>query len=585
MTAHSESPSGASSIRAGRYIDPATHEVDGNLIFTDAGLSPYYGLHSVTEESDYGDPVEGEFSRSGEMWEISLRPRSSNLAPRDDPSFEFSKVKEFNLSIRPKGTESNEQRKAEFHIAPRWPDLKSTGDSPNPNTPDLLGVNVNFKGSNLSLGHYPALLREAMSAVSINADCFTDPHEYSNVTRYALYVRVADEKSGTVIGRDGTFERIWEQVGTGDGKFRELREDDRGTQGYFHQLKMDSGGSETLFPDHVLGKQLKHYHPKHVRSEETRTDSDDPLAHPKVEVCFLKRLSDRNAAPWVTGGGSIRWSEREKLIREVDETLINVLSWSGLMVRADTRTYVEDTHFTGQETERELSVIEDPLPEIKREQDAALVNALNGVGTGNPNLNESDTEVLRVMADGGQPQDVDTLAGAIGISTRSIYRIVERMDGVLSVDNGTVSFASEYLQSKARYGYQATTDALEKATKDQEDTSAWGKFIDAYGPAVGERFPDAPSERIELDFGEIPPDADMDEILQEGFRAWVRSGREPADYQIGQAVWTVNGKKRSTPEYDRSGHPMPVRLTRECFPDRSGGSDLEGRSPLREIFD
>lgn len=561
------------SVEAGRYVDPAPHEVSGNLIFTEAELSPYYGLHHVTKRLNYGEPVEGEFSRSGETWEVSLRSRSSNLAPWDDPSFEFSKVKEFNLSVHPKGAESHEQRKAEFHISPRWLDLESIGDSPNPNTPDLTGVNVAFNGSNLLLDHYPALLREAMSAVSINADYFAEIHPYSNVTRYALNVRVDDGKTGPVVGRGGTFERIWELVGTGDGSYRELREDDRGTQGYHHQVKIDSGGSETLHPDHVLGKQIKHYHPKHVRSEERRTNSDDPLAHPKIEVCYLKWLSDRNAAPWVTGGGSVRWSEREKLISEVDETLINVLSWSGLTVRADTRTYVEDTYFTGRETEREISVIEDPLPEIEREQGAAVIKALNGIGTGNPNLTESDTDMLRVMADGGQPQDVSALAKAIDKCERTIYRRVRHLSEILSVDNGTVSFNSNYLRSMISHGLQAATDALKKATKDDEGTSAWAKFIDAYGPAVGERFPDADVDRLRLDFGEVPSDWDMSEILQQGFLAWLRSGRDREVYSHGRAFWTVDGAKKSTSAVGG----MDV--------SREAPSSSMSESPLDGIFD
>lgn len=548
-------------VKVGRYVDPATHEVGANLIFTNAGLSPYHGLHAVTRGTDHGETVTGTFIRNGDRYVASLKPKSSGLAPRDDPSFEYETVKEFSLHVEPEDAdEIPAAPSVTFTVAPRWPNLESTGDSPNPANPgNILGVNVTVNGSNIPLDEYPSLLRRGMSAVDINPSYFSDPHEYSNVWRYESYARINRECSASVIGDEGPLRRIMEYI-EDEGSFRELREDDGEIAGYHHRVKFDSEAAGALVSGHDLGKQIKHYHPKHVHG-----DPDDALYHPKVGVAFLSKRTE---------GGSVRWSDREEMIREVDETLLNVLSWSGLTVREDTRTYVQDAHFMGEETERDLSLIEDPLPEIKREQDAALVKVLNGVGTGNPDLTESDTEVLRVIADGGQPQDVGALAEAIEASERTVYRVVDRLGEVLSVDNGTVSFVSEYLQSKARHGLQAAADALEKASSDREGTSPWLKFLDAYGPAVGERFPDVPAERIELDFGEVPPDADMDEILQKGFIAWLRSGRDRAHYTHGQAHWTVDGESHSTPAVGGMDVSGSVRLT---------GSDSE--SPLGEIFD
>ena len=548
------------------YIEPATHEVSGNLIFTEAGLTPYHALQSVTKGTNYGKPVTGTFRRDGEQYTASLKPKGSGLKPWDDPSFQYQKVKEFVLQVEPtEGDDLPAAPSVTFTVKPRWPDMESLGDSPNPSNPgDLLGVNVRFDGSNIPLEDYLGLLRRGMSAVDINPEYFSALHEQSNVWRFEHYVRVNRERSQAVIGDGGPIRRIFEYIES-EGKLRELREDDTETIGYHHRVKFDSDAARSLIDGHTLGKQIKHYHPKHVHG-----DPDDPLDHPKIGVAFFSRL---------TSDGSVAWSERDRLEREVDETLINVLSWSDLSVRSDTKTYVKDIHFTRSETERALTLIDDPLPQIKREQGAAVISALNGAGTGNPNLNESDTETLRVMADGGT-QDVGALAEAINSSTRTVYRVIERLSDILIVDNGQVGFASEYLQSKVRYGLQCATDALESATKDREGESAWSAFVSAYGPQVCKRFPDTEIDRIRLDFGEIPPDADIDEILKEGLRAWVRSGRDPMDYRGGAVRYEQNGSVESTPSTSMIGASIgPVARLSELKSVRN-----RDRNELEDVY-
>lgn len=134
------------------YIQPATHEASRNLLFTDVGLSPSYGLHAVTRGQNYGDPVTGTFLRNGTRYLAALKPKSSGLKLRDHPSFEFETVKEFALRVEPAPAESfgldDNLGGVTFTASPRWPNRESFGDSPNPSTPDVVGVNVRFDVSN-----------------------------------------------------------------------------------------------------------------------------------------------------------------------------------------------------------------------------------------------------------------------------------------------------------------------------------------------------------------------------------------------------------------------------------------------------
>lgn len=486
------------------HVEPASHEVEGNLLFTESELKPYYGLHAITKGVNYGEATEGEFELDGETWTVELRPKSSGLAPWDVESFKFETVKEFTVSVRPAASEddASDQRKATFVISPRWPGLESLGEWSAPSVPEgVIGVNVRFSGSNLAIDDYPTLLRQAMASVDINAGYFEDVHEFSNIGTFERYVRVSREKSRALIGQGGIFERVWEHVGASEGSFRELREDDRGAVGYHHQVRFDSGGSEALLDGHVLGKQLKHYHPKHVRSE----GSDDPLAHPKFGVCFKKGLTSGDAAPWVTSGGSVRWDDRERLA-ELDEALINVVSWSGLTVRADYRTFVADSHFEGVETEEsELTLIDNPLPEIQREQGDVVVSSLT-------ESMPSDREVLTVMADGGS-RSVDALAEESGYSTRTVYRVVERLQDIIETSVGTVRFKSQYLRERASETLRTVRDALES---EDDSKSVWSMLTAKYGIEVDDRR----DERLVLWLGEVPSGRAVSELLQELYHAW-----------------------------------------------------------------
>jgi hypothetical protein len=354
-----------------------------------------------------------------------------------------------------------------------------------------------------------------MSALDVNPRYFERIHPYSNVFAFERYVRLTRSKSSKVVGPNSPMQRIFEHV-AGDAKFRELREDDRDLEGYHHRVKIDSAGAATLVDGHSLGKKIKHYHPKHVRD-----DSDDPLFHPKLGVSLQQN---------VNADGAVSWSDREALVHELDETLLNVLSWAGLPVRADSSVYVEDAYFSVRETARDLSLVPDPTPEIRREQDAIVTKAL----TANADLNESDVGTLEVVADGGRtPEEI--IASEIGFKKRTVRRVVDRLSDVLSIENGDVGFASDYLASAVQRALGDVADALDK----DGDSSGEGSAFDAWRHRYGVECEDPPDARLQLRIGRV--DEDLKAILREGYLAWIQSGRKGRRFDTAKFSYRKGG--------------------------------------------
>jgi DNA-binding transcriptional ArsR family regulator len=530
----------------GFLLDPAPHEVGAHLIFTECGLRPYHALDAVVKSE--GGSKRTTFTVSGEEWAIevegkdasspetaescpmcstflgSLSYHESGLAPPEDPSVNFEQdvVREFDLHVRAM-EDSVGERKANYQFSPRWPEMKTVGGE-EVQTPEITGLNVKTQGSNIAIEAYPLLLRRAVDALDVNPDYFEEVHRYSNIFAFERYVRIARSKSGAVFGTNSPMERAFEYIG-GHAKFRELREDDRnGVMGYHHRMRYDSAAAGMLIPGHGYGKRVKHYHPEHPR-----TDPSDVLYHPKFGVSLQKGLNTE---------GAVAWSDREDLREELDETLLNMLSWSGLPTRPNGETFVEDAYFSASDSARSLTLIEDPTEEMKEEQFAAARRAL----VGDPDdpedegMNATERKAVRVLADGGK-QDVSALAEAIGKSRSTVYRVLEALSGLVRNNNGTVGFGSDYL---AEQFAGLLSGASETIQKDGETggSSAWSAFMARYGPAVSE----LPGDTIELKFGAVDGETDMKAVIRKGLSAWLRSGREKRRFVYGEAHWIQDGE-------------------------------------------
>lgn len=507
----------------GFMLDPGPHEVGAHLIYTSEGLTPYFALDAVGKAAD--GSTSSTFDFDGERWKATIYSTESGFEPRDDPDFRIETVREYNLHVK-SVEDSIGSRKAHYNISPRWPDMETT-DGKVVSTPDIEGVNATAQGANIPVDDYPDLLRAAADALDVNPEYFGRLNPMSNIFAFERYVRVDRAKAKRVIGPDSPMRGIFRYI-DGDAKFRELREDDRnGVEGYHHRVRLDSVGSGALIPGHSMGRRIKHYHPEHPRS-----DPSDPLYHPKIGASLQTKLNT---------DGSVPWSERDALRRELDESLLNILSWAGLPVRPDGETYIEDGYWTPEDSAKELTLIDDPFGRLQNQQEKR-VRAIPG----DPDMTESDRETLDVLTDGGQERSVGELASEIDVSHRTVYRVVERLDGLLRVDGGTVAFASDFLAEATRGALRTAKRALEKDGQSGEG-GPWAAFKARYAPEVEQLFPDAPADTIELRFGEVPSDSDMNEVLREGLRAWLRSGRDRTDFEAGQAHWIQDGNSHSTP--------------------------------------
>jgi hypothetical protein len=394
--------------------------------------------------------------------------------------------------------------------------MESEGDGPDPSTPDITGVNVRVDGSNLQIDTYPRLLRAAMDELGINQGYFLEDkiHEYSNILAYELYTRINREQSDMIVANGGPLEQIMEHVRS-DSTFRELREDNGQIDGYHNRVVFDSDGAGTLIDGHNIGKKVKHYHPKEVRD-----DPSDPLYHPKLGVSLVSKHTD----------STVNWSDRQQLQTELDELLINILSWSGLSTRGSD-TYISDSYFTAIESKRDLRLVDNPLPTIKRKQEAVVIDGL----TGNPDLNKSDRECLELVADGGQV-DIDRLADQTDYSPRTVYRVVNRLDDLLTTLNGSVGFVSEFVQDTVRTTLSDIEDTLTSTDGATDSTSSFQKWVNAHGVET-----ETEDGRLVLRFGRVPAMSDMKQILESGLQAWRESGNNPKRFRFGKAEYNQSG--------------------------------------------
>lgn len=501
-----------------KLIEPAPHELSGNLVFTADDLRPYFAFDAVVKDAD--GSASSNICVDGVTYECTLYYQKSGLKPPGDSDIDFrlETVREFRLKFEAK--DGLGERGGTFHLSPRWPKMESIADgSPNPSSPDIVGVNVRVDGSNLAIERYPEILRNAVEAFDINPSYFEDSkiHRYSNIWQFEYYVRIRRERSSKVVGSNGPLRRIFEHVESAGG-FRELREDNRDVAGYHHRIKVDSGGASELMSGHELGKKVKHYHPEHPRS-----DANDPLYHPKVGVSLQTNLND---------GGSVGWRRRDELMRELDELLLNVLSWSGIPTRSDGSVFVSDAYFDVVESERPRRLIDDPTPDIKRKQETVVVDGL----TANPDLNESDRDVLVAMTDGGTTT-TDGLAGKTGYSKRTVYRVIERLEDILRSRAGFVEFTSEYLADTVRSTLADAKDAIKRDEASGSDP--WQRWVNAHGVEVD----NVEDGQLILRFGRLDMDSSgIRELMQNGLMAWRNSGRNPRRFSWGKAWWVSDGR-------------------------------------------
>lgn len=140
------------------HVATAPHECEGNLIFTENGLSPYWTTAKLLTTGFDGHASEMEDDINGENWTLSLSYQKSGIKPRLQDDIGGDRLYEFRISATGQG-----ERKANFLIQPRFAEMRHYETGERISTPfDHLavdeGINVRFAGSNLEPDEYLALL-------------------------------------------------------------------------------------------------------------------------------------------------------------------------------------------------------------------------------------------------------------------------------------------------------------------------------------------------------------------------------------------------------------------------------------------
>lgn len=522
------------------FVRSHPHEAKAYLNFTEHGLRPYWALAKLFDSLEDHSGVQLTLDAApfdGEEWSVSFGYHECGIAARPEDDVEGA-LYEWDLTATPDAPD--DRRKASFNVSPRFDGMTDTsGDeisSPfQHDTATIAGETVDMPDeavcveantSNLEPDHAPTLLAAVVRALSDLADTYFDYylfdseiHETSNLVAYERYVRYLRSEMPKIVGMDGVLHRIMHLVADQKGAKMTYEVDNEKIVGYNHQARLWRGPAvRSLLKGHTYGRQLKNYMPK-----QTDRDPDDPLYHPKLCAKLVKKYNKE----------SVYWHERHEVERELEETIVNALAWAGIPVKSGGVTYVSDDHFDANASaRRDVERKECPLPELEAQQDAMLVKTLR-------ELTDSDRDVLdELVTDGGDSTTHD-LADDTDYSLSTVYRALQRLDGLLEYDNARVSFISEKIAQSVREQVQMVEQAVESQAQainqllgmdprhlDQQG-SAFERWLVEYGVDVlGE------GDDLTLDVGavltrfkSISDYPHLAEVLEELRSAWTAADR------------------------------------------------------------
>ncbi|MBP1985934.1 DUF7845 domain-containing protein [Halolamina salifodinae] len=537
------------------FIDPQPHEFAAYLKF-DTGLASYFGLNSLQKEHDFerlGAFRETFEDVDGKEWAIEFRFKGSGIAPRDHPDFRLEEVREYQVYVYPTGYEQYEDAKAEdrkrayFRISPRWPEIETVEDAaPMSNPHDILGYDVEVKGSYFEFGRYPHLLQDALSRLRerqgfrFNSPTLIDPdafapekiHESSNIVDAELYVRVKDGETGKVFAFDGSLHRVSMLLGQERRGYAKSVRDDREKPGHYHTATIGPERAAELLGGHQYAKELKHYHVKNPDAV-----SGTALENPKIGSSLQHSLQR----------DTVYWDDLERLDRELDEALLNVLEWSGLPVRADHQIFVDDDYFEVRGRRRFRKLVYDQLPRIRAQQNRGL-EAVVG------NLNETDVRMLDTLLTDGGEFTMTELAGRIDRALGTVSTAIDRLGALVTHDRATgVELGSKYLAQEIVQRIEGWKDSVNMTTEAAVDRyvdagtfgdgeTAWDRWLDHYVGSL-----DRSQGRSEMEIGYEPETRqDAKRLIRQGALKWAEAhGRPVHEFakEFSPVVRTQKGDK------------------------------------------
>ncbi|ELZ84909.1 hypothetical protein C454_02735 [Haloferax gibbonsii ATCC 33959] len=537
-----------------KFLLPQPHEFSAYLKWSDS-LSTYFGLVSLYKMHDfeeYGNLRAGiEFG--GEEWNVEFGYADNpGLATPDEGTdlgrwdWRLEDVPEFLIRVYPAAYQSfndakDENRKrAYFRVRPRWPGITSKSGTNIPNPHNILGVDVETRGSYFEFDQYPAVLFEALRELRERQEEFgwnsftgidyraLDPdevHQSSNITDAELYVRGKKGETGKVFALDGTLHRISMILGRERRGYSKSVRDDRECAGYYHTATICAMRAAEVVGGHELPKEFKHYH---MRNPEAVAGTE--LENPKIGVSYQNSLYD----------DTLRFSDVDQLHKELEEGLLNVLNWSDLPVTPDHQQYVADDYFSVDGEARMVKVIDNPLPRIAQQQDdeVRLFAAAN-------NLYETDVSIAdELVTDGGQISPAN-LAERIGVHIDTVYRALKRLGDLVIHEYGHVELASKHIAEgivehieSARRSVSATleeaTDDIIRADTYGDGNGPWERWLRNY---VRDRQDDREDGRELLELAPQATRKEVKRILRTGAAKWAEvTGNEMKQFSGRFAV-------------------------------------------------
>lgn len=570
-----------------RIVRPVPHELAGHLHYMD-GLNPWkacceqLGIGADTDlDGTTIAPIETTATYAGQRWTVTLTPKRSGLTPEQvDPL--MASIPEFVIRVENADYAGNAPPKATYRISPR------TSATVGPN---WTGVDIEMKGSNILPSAYPRLLDVAARALEIAGDADLSPDalaETSNITCLEQYVRVRQSNARVLHGDDGPIRRISQHLTT-TNNYWEAVDDGRDARSYYGTVGFDSEGARTLINDHRFGKVIKFYD-----ASTPPKDEDHPLHHPKLCVCYEHGKTD----------GSVYWDDLEDIERELTELLVNLSRWSGIMPLSasadelDRSPFISDEHFDAtvgfDPADRDVRVIDDPLPSIEREQRSAVDIAYS-------EATPAQRDVLEVVADGGDVTDpsgpgmhYEEIGKRAGVSTATVYNTLEHCGDLLQNTAGRVKMVSNTVAESVRswIGDSDTTDSMNTGGQDTSDDETppatyvcpWEQWADKHGVTdqrdqemIAERgLRDGAAQWKVIDLGELPAGwsaNDLDQHVREGLEAWKASGRPERTYRGARFRWHECGA-------DESDETIGMSMQRVALESDRNSSD---RTQLKSV--
>ena len=511
---------------------PATHESKGILFYTGPEssrfdpLAPYWALSDLVINS-WDGYHEVETTIDGEDLSIRVNYHKSGVAPRDDDPIDGDRLYEWDISIDGDG-----ERGGSYQLKPRFKPMRhyESGDEltfPFHHVADE-GVAIQWNMSNLSFEEvsdlFPRILRSIFEAADsdLNERYLTAPAG-GTIQEVEQYVRITRENAKKIINSGGIMERLAMLLSDVSGVAGTYKFDNTEADGYIHQFRTGPNGASELVDVHEYGKQLKLYLPENPDA----FDPDEALYHHKLGALYRKSIH----------GGSVRWSERDQLLEELDEALFNLLSWSDIPTDSGPG-FVSDDHFSPEPRDgNDSTLYSDPTPRLEADQDALFLKTFE-------DLSGSRLDLVREVAtDGGK--HVEDVADSIDVAVSTVYRALGDLPDLLESDDGVVRFRSAKLAEEVRGIVDRVEETIEKSADRAAElidhdirsrsTSIFERWLAEYGAefhAPGADASEADEDRPVIRIDTLLADAKsrteplLEAALNEALVAWREDGRD-----------------------------------------------------------